>query len=147
MNVKNEVVTLVFGALLVLVTFGDNHLGRTVGIAVGNLDTIFGFKLWPIMDVIYPAATIATFLLYGWMKEKRLKINLSTGLLFVSFLAALALMNIDDVAIALNVAVYPPTAYWVAISWIYPLYGAVAFLLFGKLHEPDSRPPDEKSTF
>ena len=25
------------------------------------------------------------------------------------------------------------TAYWVAVSWIYPVYAAAAFFLFGKL--------------
>jgi hypothetical protein len=138
MSIKSDVLALFFGALLIFVAFGDDHLGKIAGVAVGNLDTIFGIKLWPIFDVIYPVATVVVFLLYGWAKGNRLRINYSNSLLFISFLAALVLMNFDDVAIALNLAVYPPTVYWVAISWIYPVYGAAAFFLFGKLHEEPS---------
>jgi hypothetical protein len=133
MNFRSEVLAFAFGALLILVTFGDNHLGRIDGVAIGNLDTIFGYQLWPVMDVIYPAAAIAVFLLYGWVKGGGFRINLATVLLFASFLAVLALVNFDDLAIALNLAVYPSRAYWVAISWIYPVYAAAAFFLFGKL--------------
>ena len=141
MNFRSEALTFAFGALLILVTFGDDHLGSIAGVAIGNLDTIFGYRLWPVMDVIYPAATIAVFLLYGWVKGGGFKINLTTALLFASFLAVLALVNFDDLAIALHLAVYPSRAYWVAISWIYPVYTAAAFFLFGKLHGKASTRP------
>ncbi len=132
---KSEVLAFAFSVLLILVTFGDDHLGRIGGVAIGNLDTIFGYRLWPAMDVIYPLAAIVVFLLYGFAKGGKLRINLKTALLFASFLLALALMNGDDLAIGLNLIIEFPHAYWVAISWIYPLYGAAAFFLFGKLHE------------
>jgi hypothetical protein len=118
----------------VLVTFGDSNLGKIGGVTIGNLDTIFGYRLWPAMDVIYPLATITVFLLFGYVKGNGFRVNVATVLLFVSFLAALALMNIDDIAIVLQLAVYPPKAYWVAISWIYPVYAACAFFLFGKFN-------------
>lgn len=132
---KSEVLALVFGVLLILVTFGDNHFGRIAGVAVGNLDTIFGYRLWPVMDVIYPLATVAVFLLYGFAKGGKLRINLKTALLFASFLLVLSLMNVDDIAIGLNLMIYFSRVYWVAISWVYPIYGAVAFFLFGWIHE------------
>ena len=135
MGFRSEVLAFAFGVLLILVTFGDDHLGRIAGVAIGNLDTIFGYTLWPLMDVIYPLATIAVFLFYGSVKGKGLRINWVPVLLFVSFLAALALMNFDDIAIALQLAIYPPRAYWVAITGIYPAYAALSFFLFGKLHE------------
>jgi len=132
---KSEVLALVFGVLLILVTFGDNHFGRIAGVAVGNLDTLFGYRLWPVMDVLYPLATVAVFLLYGFAKGGKLRINLKTALLFASFLLVLSLMNVDDIAIGLNLMIYFSRVYWVAISWVYPVYGAVAFFLFGWIHE------------
>jgi hypothetical protein len=86
------------------------------------------------MDVIYPLATITVFLLYGYVKGNGFRVNVATVLLLVSFLTALALMNIDDISMVLQLALYPPKAYWVAISWIYPVYAACAFFLFGKIH-------------
>ena len=121
---------------MILITFGDAQIAWYIG----NLDTIFGLTFWRALDVVYPAATIAVFLLYGWTKGGRLRINWATSVLFVSFLAVLALMNIDDIGIVLNLAVEPSKAYWVAISWIYPIYAAVAFLLFGRLHEKATQP-------
>ena len=135
MGFKSEVLALVFGVLLILVTFGDNHFGRIAGVAVGNLDTLFGYRLWPVMDVLYPLATVAVFLLYGFAKGGKLRINLKTALLFASFLLVLSLMNVDDIAIGLNLMIYFSRVYWVAISWVYPVYGAVAFFLFGWIHE------------
>jgi hypothetical protein len=139
MGFRSEVFVLVFGVLLILVTFGDNHLGSG-SIALGNLDTIFGLTLWPVMDLIYPVATVAVFLLYGWSKRGSLKINAATTLLFASFLLTLSLMNVDDIAIGLNHPIELPHAYWAAISWVYPLYAASAFFLFGKLHEEKKEP-------
>jgi hypothetical protein len=139
MGFRSDFWAFAFGVLLILVTFGDDHLGRIAGVSIGNLDTVFGYALWPVMDVIYPLATIAVFLLYGRSKGNRLKISVATVLLFVSFLAALALVNIDDLAIALNWAFYPSRTYWAAISWIYPVYGALSFFLFGKLQEKNEK--------
>jgi len=131
LGVKSEFLALGFGVLLVLVTFGDDHLGMAVGIALGNLDTMLGKTLWPIMDTIYPLATIAFFLLYRFEKQGNLRIDLKSALIFISFLLAMSLMNVDDFALVLNVRAQFPIAYWVTISLIYPLYGLFAFFLFG----------------
>ncbi len=139
MDFRAEILALVFGVLLILVTFGDNHL-EGGSIALGNLDTIFGLTLWPLMDAVYPVATVAVFLLYGWSKIGKLKIKVPTALLFVSFLLTLSLMNVDDLAIGLNHPVDLPQTYWVVISWVYPIYAACAFFLFGKLHRANPSP-------
>ncbi len=135
MGFKSEFLAFAFGVLLVLVTFGDDHLGMLVGTALGNLDTILGFRLWPLMDVIYPLATISVFLLYGLSKSGRIKMDLKTTLLFGSFLATLALVNIDDFALVLHLSTDFPLKYWAAISVIYPVYGLFSFFMFGKLNE------------
>ncbi len=130
---KSEVLGLVFGVLLILVTFGDSHFKGAI--AIGNLDTIFGLTLWPLMDIIYPLASLAVFLLYGWSKRGSLKVSAKTTLLFASFVLALALMNLDDLAIGVGHQVSLSVTYWTAISWIFPVYSVFTFLLFGKLHE------------
>ena len=66
MGIKSEFLTLTFGGLLILVTFGDDHLANNIG----NLDTIFGLHLWPVLDIVYPIASIGVFLLYGYVKGK-----------------------------------------------------------------------------
>ena len=136
MGLKSELLAFAFGFLLLLVTFGDNH-HIVSGQTVGNLDTILGVALWPVLDVIYPLATIAVLLLYCLSKGTNLRTKRSI-FLFLTFLAALALMNLDDIVIGLNHAVLqftmnPPMDYWIAISWIYPVYSAIVFFLLGKL--------------
>ena len=69
MTLKSEVLALFFGMLLILITFGDAYLKPFIG----NLDTIFGLQFWKAIDTIYPLASIAVFLLYGWIKGKRTK--------------------------------------------------------------------------
>jgi hypothetical protein len=136
LSFRSEVLVFFFGMLVILVTFGDDHIGATLGgFGIGNLDTIFGQTFWPVLDVIYPLATVLVFLLYGWTKQGRLRITASTVLLFVSFLAVIALVNFDDLAIALRLAVYPPQIYWSIILWIYPVYSGIALFLFGKANE------------
>ncbi len=140
MKLRSDILSFAFGVLLILVTFGDDHLGRIGGVTVGNLDTIFGLTLWPVMDVVYPLATIAVFLLFGWAKGRRLRINWVTMSLFSLFVLALALISIDDIEISLNqigfsFSLQLPRIYWVAISWIYPLFSVAAFFAFGKLHD------------
>ncbi len=125
---KAEVLALSFGALIVLVTFGDAYLQPFIG----NLDTIFGLSLWKVLDVLYPALSILVFLFYGRLKGGSLKLDLVTIGLFVSFLAALFLINIDDFLQVLNVGYKPSQAYWTVMMWIYPFYAATAFLLFGE---------------
>ncbi len=131
MNLRSEILALMFGALLILVTFGDSH----INLVVGNLDTLFGLTFWRLLDTLYPVATIVIFLLYGWVKGNGLKINAITVFLFVSFIALLLLINIDDVVQILNVTFAPSKTYWIIMEWVYPLYAGSAFFLFGKKHE------------
>ena len=39
---RSEVLSLAFGMLLILLTYGDAHMSSSVG----NLDTIFGIDAW-----------------------------------------------------------------------------------------------------
>ena len=133
MTLRSDVLAFVFGALVILVTFGDDYLrvegGRTT---VGNLDTIFGFGAWPILDAVYFGASIAVFLLYAWTKGGgRLRFNLASILTFVSFLVVLTSISIDDVARVLRLPLHPPVVYWDVVSWVYPACSLVAFFLFG----------------
>jgi predicted house-cleaning NTP pyrophosphatase (Maf/HAM1 superfamily) len=61
---KAEALALSFGALIILVTFGDAYIQPFIG----NLDTIFGLSLWKLMDILYPALSILVFLFYGRLK-------------------------------------------------------------------------------
>ncbi len=138
---RAEVLAFLFGVLLVLVTFGSDHVGAFTGITTGNLDTIFGYRFWPVVDLIYSLATIGVFVLYGWVKGgERLKINTATVLVFLSFLLVLGLFNIDDLVLTLyragiQVPINPSQGYRAAMTWIYPLYGTLTFFGFGKLNE------------
>jgi hypothetical protein len=127
MSLKSDVMALVFGMLLVLVTFNDSHL---VG-NVGNLDSIFGHGAWQLLDVVYIVASIAVFLLYGLAKGG-LRISVGTIVVFLSFLVASALISIDDIAFVFSLSITPPRSYWVAVEWFYPIYSVVAFFLFGR---------------
>jgi hypothetical protein len=132
MNLRSEVLALVFGVLLILLTFGDNHLASTVG----NLDSIFGHALWRPLDVGYPLASIAVFLLYGKVNGG-LRVNaLSIGMFF-SYLVALALISLDDIAIVLKVSITLPKGYWVAVEWFYPIYSSIAFFVFGRANRDE----------
>jgi hypothetical protein len=82
------------------------------------------------MDVFYPLASITVFILYGWVKGGRIKINLTNVFLFASFVAALTLINIDDVGQVLNIPLGYSTFHWTIIMWIYPIYSSIAFFLF-----------------
>jgi hypothetical protein len=131
MNLRSEILAVMFGALLILVTFGDGHIYWFVG----NLDTIFGLTFWRLLDILYPVASIVVFLLYGRVKGNGLKINAMTAFLFVSFITLLVLINIDDVVQILNLTFEPSKTYWTIMEWVYPLYTGSAFFLFGKKHE------------
>jgi hypothetical protein len=136
LSLKNEILPFFFGVLLVLVTFGDSrfHLG-TVGSSIGNLDSILGQRLWPVLDVVYPLATIVVFLLYGWSKQGKLRITPRTAFLFLSFLAVLTLIIIDDITDSVGLIVHLPQLYWSTVTLVYPIYSAFAFFLFGKANE------------
>lgn len=132
MSFKSEALALAFGALLILLTFGDAHLSRSVG----NLDVIFGGGFWPWLDVVYPLASIAVFLLYGWVKGG-LRISVLTVAVFVSYLLALALISLDDIAVVLHLSLGLTKAYWVVAEWSYPLYSIFAFFIFGRANQPE----------
>ncbi len=137
MALRTEVLAFLFGALVILVTFGDDYLRVEGGrITVGNLDTIFGFGFWQVLDVVYFGASIAVFLLYGWTKGGgRLRLNLVSVFLFASFLALLASISIDDFARVLHLSFNPPAVYWDVVSWVYPAGSFVAFFLFGTANQ------------
>ncbi len=124
---KSEILALIFGMLLILVTFGDAHLSSEIG----NLDTIFGLTYWKLLDVVYPVASVIVFLLYGKIRNG-IKLNLQKILILISFLIVLALISLDDVAIVFNLTIDLSHEYWIIIQWIYPIYSALAFFLFGR---------------
>jgi len=131
MGFRSEILAFAFGMLLIFLTFGDAYLSKNIG----NLDTIFGLGLWPVLDVVWPVATIAIFLLYGREKGNGLKINSTTILLFLSFLTVLTLITADDITLVLRIPFNEPNTYWIVMMWVYPVYSGVAFFLFGKKHE------------
>jgi len=135
MGLRSEICALIFGALLILVTFGDNYISRGGYVQIGNLDTIFGHGLWPVVDVIYPLAAITVFVLYGWSKKGKIRVKATTVLLFISFIAVLSLMIIDDISRVLQLNIHPSQTYWNIISWVYPIYSSIAFFLFGKANQ------------
>ncbi len=133
---KSEVLALLFGVLVIMLTFGDDHTSRTIG----NLDTIFGHALWPVMDVIYPLATILIFLVYGQVKGNgSLKFNAKTVLPLIAFALALFLISVDDVSQVLNFGLTLPEAYWIAMMWLYPIVSFFAFFGFGMANEKASK--------
>jgi hypothetical protein len=135
MGLKCEILALAFGMLVILVTFGDSHLARQIG----NLDIIFGHTFWRLLDVMYPLLSISVFLLYG--REKGgIKINPLTIGTFLSYIIALALINVDDVALVLNLSIMPSRDYWIAIEWFYPVYSVIAFFIFGKANQLEKLP-------
>jgi hypothetical protein len=130
MGLKSEILALTFGMLIILLTFGDAHLAGNVG----NLDTIFGIAFWKPIDVLYPLASIAVFLLYGKLKGG-LRFNIVTVLAFLSYLFALSLISLDDIALALNLQITLPKSYWIAVEWFYPIYSSIALFIFGRANE------------
>ncbi len=134
-NTKNEILALLFGAFVILLTFGDNRLEATIG----NLDTVFGLQLWPIMEIIYPAALIVIFLYYGQTKNGgKLRINFKTILPLIVFLASLTLISLDDVFQVLNVSIMFLKIYWIVITWLFPLLSCFTFFIFGKMNHSNS---------
>jgi hypothetical protein len=130
MSLKSEVIALAFGVFLILVTFGDSHV---VG-NVGNLDSIFGTAFWRPVDALCAFASIAVFLLYGKVRGG-LRFSVVSVLVFLSFLFALALISLDDIAPALNLKLTMSKDYWIAVEWFYPIYSSIAFFMFGRVNE------------
>ena len=119
---------LFFGMVVILIIFGDN---RPIPY-VGNLDVIFGRGLWPVMDVIYPVASIALFLLYGRSKGP-LKIKPGSIWPFLIFLAAALMIQIDDIFQALHHTIVLPDTYWTAARWLYFIIAVGTFFSFGAI--------------
>jgi hypothetical protein len=130
MGLKSEIIALTFGVLLISLVFGDSHLAGYVG----NLDTIFGLAFWKPLDALYLLASILVFLLYGKVKGG-LRFNVVTMLVFLSYLFALALISLDDIALVLNLQITLSKDYWIAAEWFYPIYSSIAFLIFGRANE------------
>ena len=141
MSFKSEFLALLFGLLLVFITFGDQPLGTVSGITVGNLDTIFGLQLWPVMDVVYPALAICVFLLYGWAKRGEFRFKAGTFLLFASFLIMLFLISIDDAAQVFGESFHFSSTILIVVSWAFLILGGLIFLFYGKLNEKKSESP------
>jgi hypothetical protein len=126
LNLKDDVLAILFGMLIILITFGDNRVHPWVG----NLDQIFGQSFWRFMDVLYPLASVTIFLLYGKAKGG-LRIHVLTVLIFFVFLMVLSMMIIDDMFVVLHHSIKLPDNYWGIASWIYPLVSITVFLAFG----------------
>ncbi len=132
---KTEALIFLIGALVILLTFGDNHTGPNIG----NLDTIFGLRLWPIMDVIYPLASILIFFAYGQAKNKENPESDTKGLLPLTiYLVALFLLSVDDVSDVLNLGLRFPEAYWIIMMWLYPIISFFTFFSYGQANEKQS---------
>ena len=115
-----------FGLVVMLIVFGDSGPAPDIG----NLDAIFGHHLWPLMDVVYPVASIVFFLLYGRSKGP-LKFSLRILWPFALFLAAALMIQIDDVAEAFRHSIVLSDHYWTAARWLYFFIATGAFLTFG----------------
>ena len=127
MNWKSEGLALVFGMLIILIIFGDsagfNH--------VGGLDTIFGLTYWHLIDVIYLLASVVVFLLYGKSKGS-LHLRRTSVVLFVTFLAAIVIMQFDDIFVVFNHPIILPAIYWTIARWLYFFTAITTFFAFGQ---------------
>jgi hypothetical protein len=132
LNLKSEVLALIFGALIILLNFGDDHTGPTIG----NLDTMFGLGLWPLMDTIFLLSSIIIFLAYGKAKSNgKLKLTAKTALPLIVYVLALCSISIDDFSQLLNSSLTLPENYWIIMMWLYPIISLLAFLSFGEANK------------
>ena len=125
-NLKSEVLALVFGMLIILITFGDARVNPLVG----NLDNIFGRFFWPSTDVLFPLALIIVFLLYGKVRGG-LRIHVLTIAVFLIFLMSLAVIIIDDIFEVLQISMKWPHMYWGIAQWVFPFVAASSFIALG----------------
>jgi hypothetical protein len=143
LNFKPMILSIVFGILLILMDFGDHS---PFSVAVGNLDQIFGPRTWYPVEVIYPAASIAVFLLFGitcrniGIKEAKstkrpetIYLILFGMLSFLIYLLLLALDDLDDISKILKLHMILGANYWFAMEAIYPIGSIILFLAFGKV--------------
>jgi hypothetical protein len=63
LNFKPTILSLAFGMLLILMDFNDNS---PISLSIGNLDQILERGMWYRGEAIYPLASIAVFLLFGF---------------------------------------------------------------------------------
>ena len=132
MSLKSEILALVFGVLLILLTFGDAHLALNVG----NLDLVFGQPFWPLSDVVYALASVVVFLFYGRV-DGGFKINVLTVGMFLTYLVALALISLDDIGMVLHISLTLTKDYWFGAEWFYPIYSSIAFFIFRRANQPE----------
>jgi len=126
-NLRSEILTLVFGMLIILIIFGDAGQADWVG----NLDTIFGLGLGHLMDVIYPVAAVSVFLLYGKSKGA-LRVKAANIWLFLIFLAAIIIMQVDDIFVVFNNTRVFPEVYWIIVRCVFFAASTSTFFLFGR---------------
>jgi hypothetical protein len=131
-NLKSEALALLFGALIILINFGDAHTSSQIG----NLDTIFGLGLWPLMDTIFLVSPIIIFLAYGKAKANgKLKFTAKTTLPLIIYASALFSISIDDFSQILNPSLALPETYWIIMMWLYPIISLLAFFSFGEANK------------
>ena len=118
--------------LVILLNFGDDHITRTIG----NLDVIFGHQLWPIVDVIYPLASVLLFLAYGQAKGNgKLRFTAKTLLPLATYLISVLLISVDDIFQFLNFGFKFPELYWIVVMWLYPVISFFSFFIYGYANE------------
>jgi hypothetical protein len=124
---QSEFFALVFGILMVLVLFGD----KTQIAEVGNLDCIFGQALGHLMDVIYPIASMAIFILYGKSKGV-IKFRDKSILWLLTFFAGQVIIQFDDIySVVFNHTITLPNIWWTMARILYFVIAVVTFFAFG----------------
>lgn len=122
----SELFSLFFGMLMMLIIFGDQMPIHWVG----NLDTIFGTTIAPLMDMIYPLSSVIVFLGYGKSKGP-IQLRFTCILLFFVFIASIALIQFDDVFVVFGHPIVLPDIYWTTARWLYFIIAPVTFFIFG----------------
>jgi hypothetical protein len=128
---KSEMLAFLFGVLVILLIFGDQHMSPTIG----NLDTIFGLRFWPLLDAAYFLGSIGVFLAYGHSKGGALKFNPKTLVPLTAFVVALFMISVDDFFSVLSLDWKLPEPYWIAAMWLYLVVSFFAFFCFGEANE------------
>ncbi len=128
MRWKSECLCIAFGALIIFEIFGDQFFFK----GVGNLDSLFGInnRIYYVMDVLYPLASIVVFLLYGRSKGS-LVIKSRSIWYIIIFVAALVVIQIDDFFVVLFHRITLPDSYWIAARLFYLFAAPSTFLLYG----------------
>jgi hypothetical protein len=108
-----------------------------------EISTRFGSHLWHPLEIIYPFASIGTFLLFGkecYLSDGKDKarpfsrnMKFKALSLFVAYVALLSLIDMDDISKVLNLHLGLNSNYWLAIEAIYPVGSIIFYLTFGKV--------------